>query len=118
MFDERTDGPCDIFVFEQRLTFQPHDYIAIDYTTKRASISSLAPPSASGSWPGVHVKNLDVVDIEPLRAETIAFLDAARDGKPAAVSGLDGKNALSLALRALERIQEHASHPGVSAVVR
>ena len=98
--------------------FQPHDYIAIDYTTKRASISSLAPPTASGAWPGVHVKNLDVVDIEPLRAETLAFFEAARDGRPAAVSGLDGRNALSLALRALERIEEHAAHPGVNAVVR
>jgi len=96
--------------------FQPHDYIAIDYTTKRASISSLAPPTASGAWPGVHVKNLDVVDIEPLRAETLAFFEAVRDGRPAAVSGLDGRNALSLALRALERIEEHAAHPGVSAL--
>jgi len=96
--------------------FQPHDYIAIDYTTKRTSISSLAPPTASGAWPGVHVKNLDVVDIEPLRAETLAFFEAARDGRPAAVSGLDGRNALSLALRALERIEEHAAHPGVNAL--
>jgi predicted dehydrogenase len=96
--------------------FQPHDYIAIDYTTKRASISSLAPPTASGAWPGVHVKNLDVVDIEPLRAETSAFFDAAREGKPASVSGTDGRNALGLALRALERIEEHAQHPGVTAL--
>ena len=49
--------------------FQPHDYVAVDYTTKRASISSLAPPTADGSWPGVHVRNLDVLDVEPLRAE-------------------------------------------------
>jgi predicted dehydrogenase len=97
--------------------FQPHDYIAIDYTTKRASISSLAP-AANGAWPGVHVKNLDVIDVEPLRAETVAFLEAVSNGKPAPVSGMAGRNALSLALRALERIQEHASHPGVSAVVR
>jgi predicted dehydrogenase len=98
--------------------FQPHDYIAIDYTTKRASISSLAPPAANGAWPGVHVRNLDVVDIEPLRAETVAFIESARTGAPAAVSGIDGRNALSLAIRALERIAEHAAHPGVSAVVR
>lgn len=96
--------------------FQPHDYIAIDYTTKRASISSLAPPTASGAWPGVHVKNLDVIDIEPLRAETVAFFEAARDGKSTPVSGMDGRNALSLAIRALERIEEHAAHPGVSAL--
>jgi predicted dehydrogenase len=96
--------------------FQPHDYIAIDYTTKRASVSSLAPPSANGGWPGVHVKNLDVMDIEPLRAEILAFLEAVRDGLPSPVSGLDGRNALALALRTLERIREHAAHPGVSAL--
>ena len=93
--------------------FQPHDYIAIDYTTKRASVSSLAPPGASGAWPGVHVKHLDILDIEPLRAEIVSFLEAIRDGSPPAVSGLEGRNALSLALRTLERIREHAEHPGV-----
>ncbi|MEN3329334.1 MAG: hypothetical protein V7638_4141 [Acidobacteriota bacterium] len=93
--------------------FQPHDYIAIDYTTKRASVSSLAPPGASGAWPGVHVKHLDIVDVEPLRAEIVSFLESARDGAPPAVSGIEGRNALSLALRTLERIREHAEHPGV-----
>ena len=96
--------------------FQPHDYIAIDYTTKRASISSLAPPAASGAWPGVHVQHLDIIDVEPLRAEIVSFLESARDGKPPAISGLEGLNALSLALRTLERIREHAEHPGVSAL--
>jgi predicted dehydrogenase len=94
--------------------FQPHDYIAIDYTTKRASVSSLSPPSASGAWPGVHVKNLDVIDVEPLRAEIVSFLESVRHGSPVAVSGSDGRNALGLALRTLERIREHAEHPGVS----
>src|SRR4026209_1637748 len=28
--------------------FQPHDYVAVDYTTKRALISGLAPPTAEG----------------------------------------------------------------------
>jgi predicted dehydrogenase len=93
--------------------FQPHDYIAIDYTTKRASVSSLAPPAASGSWPGVQVKHLDIIDVEPLRAEIVSFLESVRDGAAPAVSGLEGRNALSLALRTLERIREHAEHPGV-----
>lgn len=88
--------------------FQPHDYVAVDYTTKRASISGLAPPTADGLWPGVHVRNLDVIDIEPLRAEIAAFIGAARNGLPSPVPGIDGRNALALALRALERIQEHA----------
>jgi len=96
--------------------FQPHDYVAVDYSSKHASISSLAPPTASGVWPGVHVKNLDVVDVEPLRAEIVAFVEAARDGLPSPVSGADGRKALALAIKALERIEQHASHPGVSAL--
>jgi predicted dehydrogenase len=97
--------------------FQPHDYVAVDYTTKRASVSSLAPPSTTGNWPGVHIKHLDVIDIEPLRAEIVSFLEAVREGKPPAVSGSEGRNALSLALRTLDRIREHAEHPGVSGVI-
>ncbi|MGH9907520.1 MAG: Gfo/Idh/MocA family oxidoreductase [Pyrinomonadaceae bacterium] len=87
--------------------FQPHDYVAVDYTTRRASISSLAPPSADGAWPGVHVRNLDVIEVEPLRTEIVAFIEAARDGLQSPVSGSDGRNALALALRALERIHDH-----------
>jgi predicted dehydrogenase len=96
--------------------FQPHDYVAIDYATKRASISSLAPPTATGSWPGVQVKNLDIVDVEPLRAEIQAFIEAARVGLPSPVSGMEGRNALALALRALERIEEHATKVQVESV--
>lgn len=96
--------------------FQPHDYIAVDYATNRATISSLAPPSASGAWPGVQIKNLDVIDVEPLRAEILAFLEAARDGLPSPVSGREGRNALALALRALQRIEEHAAKVQVDSV--
>jgi predicted dehydrogenase len=94
--------------------FQPHDYIAVDYATRHASISSLAAPAADGVWPGVKTQHLEVQDIEPLRAEIVSFVEAARDGLASPVSGGDGRNALALALRTLERIQEHAAHPGVS----
>ena len=96
--------------------FQPHDYVAVDYATKHASISSLAPPSADGAWPGVETRNLDIVDVEPLRAEILAFVSAARDKLPAPVSGMDGRNALALALRALERIASHATKVQVGAI--
>ena len=94
--------------------FQPHDYVAVDYATRHASISSLAPPTAEGAWPGVKTNNLDVIDVEPLRAEIVSFIEAAQNGLPSPVSGGDGRRALALALRALERIHEHAQHPGVS----
>ena len=93
--------------------FQPHDYVAIDYTTKHASISSLAPPRAPGSWPIVHANRLEIVDVEPLRAEIVSFLDAAGNGSPVAISGSDGRNALSLALRTLERIKAHSEQLNV-----
>lgn len=93
--------------------FQPHDYVAIDYATKHASVSSLAPPRAPGSWPVVNAQRLEIVDVEPLRAEIVSFLDSARNGSPVAISGSDGRNALSLALRTLERIKEHSEQLNV-----
>ncbi len=87
--------------------FQPHDYVTVDYATRFASISSLSPPSSTGSWPGVNVRHLDIADVEPLRAEIESFLDAARHEKPSPVTGADGRRALALATRVLSRIHEH-----------
>ncbi|MDT4965578.1 MAG: hypothetical protein QOJ64_315 [Acidobacteriota bacterium] len=96
--------------------FQPHDYVAVDYATHYASISSLVPADPATGHPGVRVNRLEVADVEPLRAEIEAFINAARDGAPSPVSGEDGRRALALALRALERIHQHAAHPGVSGI--
>ena len=96
--------------------FQPHDYIAVDYATRHASISSLMPSADGGARPGVNTRYLEIEDIEPLRAEIESFLHAAQTGSPSPISGQDGRRALALALRALERIHEHAAHPGVSAI--
>ncbi|MBA2341596.1 MAG: Gfo/Idh/MocA family oxidoreductase [Pyrinomonadaceae bacterium] len=102
--------------------FQPHDYVAVDYQTRFASISSLAPPAMSGSaaalWPGVQVQHLETRDVEPLRAETEAFFNAVRANAPSPVSGAEGRRALALALRALERIHEHAHVAGVGDLQR
>ncbi len=87
--------------------FQPHDYIAVDYATRHASISSLSPPSNTGSWPGVHVQNPDIEDVEPLRTEIEMFLQSVREGMTPPVSGAEGRQALALALLVLERIHEH-----------
>lgn len=98
--------------------FQPHDYVAVDYSTRYASISSLIPSGNAVARPGVDTRRLDIQDVEPLRAEIEAFLQAAREGTTSPVSGEDGRRALALALRALERIQEHAAHPNLSAFSR
>jgi len=97
--------------------FQPRDYIAIDYATNHASISSLAPPTTS-PWPGVRTNILEVKDVEPLRAEIESFLQASASGSPPLVSGEDGRRALALALRTLEQIQAHTVKTGVNALLQ
>ena len=94
--------------------FQPHDYVAIDYATNHASISSLATPTAPGTWPVVSARRLEIVEVEPLRAEIVAFFETVQHGTPVAVSGSDGRNALSLALRTLERIKTHSEQLNVT----
>ena len=96
--------------------FQPHDYVAVDYATRRASISSLVPPADAEARPGVNTRHLEIADVEPLRAELEAFLDAAATGAPPPIPGPDGRRALALALRTLERIHEKAAHVGVRTV--
>jgi predicted dehydrogenase len=97
--------------------FQPHDYVAVDYATRFASISSLAPPSDPASArPGVQLRRLDIGDVEPLRAEIETFLQAAAANEPPPVSGADGRRALALALRVLERIHEHTANAGLHAL--
>jgi predicted dehydrogenase len=98
--------------------FQPHDYVAVDYTTRRASVSSLAPPGNASARPGVHVRYPEVEDVEPLRAEIEAFLEAVVKGSPSPVSGAEGRRALALALRALEKMREHVENAGLAALGR
>ncbi|MDX6270577.1 MAG: hypothetical protein QOD28_1800 [Acidobacteriota bacterium] len=94
--------------------FQPHDYVAVDYATRHASISSLAPPpDPASARPGVQLRRLDIADVEPLRAEIEAFLRAAETNTPPPVTGADGRRALALALRVLERIHEHTANAGL-----
>lgn len=94
--------------------FQPHDYVAVDYATRYASISSLMPPQVASARPGVNTRILEIEDAEPLRTEIELFIKAAQTGAPSPVSGHDGRRALALAIRALERIHEHAAHPNLS----
>ena len=95
--------------------FQPHEYVAVDYVTRFASITNLQPPTAEAAFPGLNIRRLDIADIEPLRAEIEAFINAAEGGLPSPVSGMEGRRALALALRALERIEEHTEQAGLAA---
>jgi predicted dehydrogenase len=93
--------------------FQPHDYIAVDYAARTALISSLVSPPTTGTLPDINMKRVDVKDIEPLRAEIEAFLQSINTNTPSLIPGIEGRRALSLALRVLNCIQEHAVRAGL-----
>jgi predicted dehydrogenase len=97
--------------------FQPRDYVVVDYATNYAAISSLGP-SNNSPWPGVNTQVLETKDVEPLRAEIESFLNSISNKQPAAVSGEDGRRALSLALRTLQQIESHTVRSGVSAFLQ
>ena len=87
--------------------YQTNSYVVLDYATKFASVTSLAP-NAIHPLLGVSVTRLEINDVEPLRAEIEAFFDAILDDKTPPVTAQDGRRALELALGVLEKIDEHA----------
>lgn len=97
--------------------FQPRDYVVLDYATNYAAISNLAP-SNNNPWPGVNTQVLQTSSVEPLRAEIESFLNSISHKQPAAVSGEDGRRALSLALRTLQQIESHTVRSGVNAYLQ
>jgi predicted dehydrogenase len=84
--------------------YQPYSYVVLDYATRFASLTSLI---SNDEGSGISINRLKVQDFEPLRAEIEAFLKCIVDDVKPSVSGHDGRKALSLAIRVLEKIHEH-----------
>lgn len=86
--------------------YQTNSYVVLDYGTKFASVTSLNPEAAHPLL-GISINRLEINDIEPLRAEISAFLNAVLEDKTPPVTAEDGRRALSLALGVLEKIETH-----------
>ncbi|HEX8265471.1 MAG TPA: Gfo/Idh/MocA family oxidoreductase [Pyrinomonadaceae bacterium] len=86
--------------------YQPNAYVAVDYVTKYAALTSLAPGAENPLF-GIRINRLEINDVEPLRAEIEAFVDSILENKTPPVTGEDGRRALNLALGVLEKIDEH-----------
>jgi predicted dehydrogenase len=89
--------------------YQTNAYVVLDYATKFTSLTSLNP-KASHPLAGISINRLEIDDVEPLRAELSAFLDAIKNDRPVPVTGADGRRALALAVGVLEKIERHAAH--------
>lgn len=86
--------------------YQTNAYVVLDYATKFASLTSLNPQAAH-PLAGITINRLEINDVEPLRAEITAFLDAVENDMPVPVTGDDGRRALALAIGVLQEIDEH-----------
>ena len=86
--------------------YQTNAYVVLDYATKFASLTSLNPDAAHPLL-GITINRLEIDDVEPLRAEIEAFIDAIKDGAEVPITGEDGRRALALAVGVLEKIEAH-----------
>jgi predicted dehydrogenase len=80
--------------------FQPSSYVSIDYAAQEVDVYRLIPQD--GGRPKIEGGRLAVTNDEPLRRELADFVDAARTGRPAGVTGEAGRDALALATRVAE----------------
>jgi predicted dehydrogenase len=92
--------------------YQTNSYVVLDYASKFASLTSLNPDAAVPLL-GISINRLEINDVEPLRAEIEAFIDAITNDKPPAVTGEDGRRALALAVGVLEKIETHRNRLNV-----
>jgi predicted dehydrogenase len=92
--------------------YQTNSYVVLDYATKFASLTSLAP-NAAHPLLGITIKRLEIDDVEPLRSEITAFLESIEKDERVPVSGADGRRALALAVGVLEKIDEHRTRLNV-----
>jgi predicted dehydrogenase len=92
--------------------YQTNSYVVLDYATKFASLTSLAP-NAAHPLLGISINRLPVEDIEPLRAEILAFLGCIERDDAPPVNAHDGRRALALALGVLDKIERHRNRLNV-----
>jgi predicted dehydrogenase len=83
--------------------FQHHSYVSIDYAAQEVEVYRLA---ARGSAPPIQGGKIDVAADEPLRRELVDFVDAVRNGREPGVTGRAGRDALELATRIAEKMDD------------
>jgi predicted dehydrogenase len=85
--------------------FQKQEYISLDYTRQDVAVFRLNHKPGSGI-PEIVSRKLTPERREPLQQELQAFLRATRGLEPVECSGEDGRRALALALRILDRAEK------------
>jgi len=83
--------------------FQRDSYVSIDYAAQEVEMYRLVPKD--GQMPAIEGGKREVPREEPLQRELDDFIDAVRRKRPPTVTGEQGRAALALAERVVERME-------------
>jgi predicted dehydrogenase len=96
--------------------FQHNTYVSVDYAARELEAYTLVPSTVSRGAPGrvegqdgrpaIQGGKLPVADDEPLRRELADFVDAVRTRRQPGVTGRQGRDALALATRVADTMNE------------
>ncbi|UCD70705.1 MAG: Gfo/Idh/MocA family oxidoreductase [Syntrophobacterales bacterium] len=87
--------------------FQSTAYFSIDYVSQKMSVLSGDGEGRAPLSPGVFAEDIEIAKNDPLELEIKSFVERVRDRKRPLVSGLDGKNALEVALIITDQIHRN-----------
>jgi predicted dehydrogenase len=93
--------------------FQPNTYVSVDYMKPAMEVyRKVEIPDAEPGEPPAQIvrKHLRLKKEEPLKRELGHFLSCVREGRRPDVTGEHGQDALEVAIRIVEQIQEHSNH--------
>ena len=94
--------------------FQPDSYLSLDYAERDVELFRKLPECGADGFPEIEYKQLAVADGDPLEDQLRAFSESVRTGKRPMVSGEEGRNALEVATRVRELIQQQMERFGVA----
>ena len=86
--------------------FQPGSYINVDFANKRVMTIKLSEELREGGMPKQVVKLQTFADGDALKSEIISFIQHVRERSTPAVSGVEGRRALAVALQVMSQINE------------
>ena len=86
--------------------FQPGSYINVDFANKRVMTIKLSEELRESGMPKQVVKLQTFADGDALKSEIISFIQHVRERSTPAVSGVEGRRALAVALQVMSQINE------------
>jgi predicted dehydrogenase len=87
--------------------FQPGSYINVDFGNKKVMTIQLSKELLDSGMPKQLVELRTFTDSDALRSEITSFVQHVRERTKPAVSGVEGRRALAVALQVMDQIKEH-----------